>query len=89
MLNQASRDPGSEDGAEVSLTGQRLLEHPLLNKGSIFPEDERRVFHLLGLLPPHKASSVWTGSTLRDAYLPSMGEPAFARRKTSDTRPYQ
>jgi hypothetical protein len=33
---------------EVSLTGQMLLETPLLNKGSVFPEDERRAFHLLG-----------------------------------------
>lgn len=43
------------DILEVSLTGQTLLEHPLLNKGSTFPEDERREFHLLGLLPPHIA----------------------------------
>jgi malate dehydrogenase (oxaloacetate-decarboxylating) len=56
MLNEARRDPDSEDVVEVSLTGQMLLEHPLLNKGSIFPEDERRAFHLLGLLPPHVAS---------------------------------
>jgi malate dehydrogenase (oxaloacetate-decarboxylating) len=43
------------DVLEVSLTGQMLLEHPLLNKGSSFPEDERREFHLLGLLPQHVA----------------------------------
>ena len=43
------------DVLEVSLTGQRLLEYPLLNKGSSFPEDERREFHLLGLLPQHVA----------------------------------
>jgi malate dehydrogenase (oxaloacetate-decarboxylating) len=55
MQNEARRDPESEDVVEVSLTGQMLLEHPLLNKGSIFPEDERRAFHLLGLLPPHVA----------------------------------
>src|SRR5947209_17342809 len=55
MLYEAHRDRGSEDVLEVSLTGQMLLEHPLLNKGSSFPEDERREFHLLGLLPPHVA----------------------------------
>lgn len=43
------------DILEVSLTGQTLLENPLLNKGSTFPENERRELHLLGLLPPHIA----------------------------------
>ncbi len=55
MLKKDNSDQGSEDVLEVSLTGQMLLENPLLNKGSIFPEDERRELHLLGLLPPHVA----------------------------------
>ena len=38
---------------ETSLTGQLLLDNPLLNKGSAFPEDERLALELLGLLPPH------------------------------------
>ena len=37
----------------VSITGQRLLDDPLLDKGSAFPEDERRELGLLGLLPLH------------------------------------
>lgn len=40
----------------TSLTGQLLLDNPLFNKGSAFPEDERREFGLLGLLPLHCSS---------------------------------
>ncbi len=38
---------------EVALRGRALLDNPLLNKGSAFPEDERRAFALTGLLPSH------------------------------------
>lgn len=41
---------------EVSLRGQMLLDHALLNKGSAFTDRERRDFGLLGLLPPHVSS---------------------------------
>jgi malate dehydrogenase (oxaloacetate-decarboxylating) len=55
MQAEVHDDHIDRDVLEVSLTGQMLLEHPLLNKGSSFPEDERREFHLLGLLPQHVA----------------------------------
>jgi malate dehydrogenase (oxaloacetate-decarboxylating) len=55
MLTQMSGWQSNRDRVEVSLTGQTLLETPLLNKGSVFPEDERRALHLLGLLPYHVA----------------------------------
>ncbi len=55
MQAEIHNDQIDRDVLEVSLTGQMLFENPLLNKGSSFPEDERREFHLLGLLPPHVA----------------------------------
>ncbi len=36
----------------VSLRGFQLIDEPILNKGSGFPEDERTLFGLNGLLPP-------------------------------------
>ncbi len=55
MQAEIHNDQIDRDVLEVSLTSQMLFENPLLNKGSSFPEDERREFHLLGLLPPHVA----------------------------------
>lgn len=46
----------TEGTQEVFLTGHYLLDHPLLNKGSAFTEQERREFGLLGLLPYHPST---------------------------------
>ncbi|HUK90047.1 MAG TPA: oxaloacetate-decarboxylating malate dehydrogenase, partial [Blastocatellia bacterium] len=45
-----------EETLEVALTGELLIDYPLLNKGSAFSEQERRDFELTGLLPPHVSS---------------------------------
>src|SRR5205085_11879573 len=50
------KENDNEESLEVSLSGHVLLDNPLLNKGTAFPEDERRELGLLGLLPPHPAS---------------------------------
>lgn len=44
------------ESLEISITGQLLLDDPLLNKGSAFPESERRDLGLLGLLPLHSST---------------------------------
>src|SRR4026209_2588523 len=46
----------SEAVIETNLTGQLLLDNPLLNKGSAFPQNERRELGLLGLLPLHSST---------------------------------
>lgn len=50
----APDDPWPE--VATALSGYELLNDPLLNKGTAFPEIEREIFDLHGLLPPHVAT---------------------------------
>jgi malate dehydrogenase (oxaloacetate-decarboxylating) len=43
----------TERPRRVSLSGYDLINNPLLNKGTAFSDQERDVFDLHGLLPPH------------------------------------
>jgi malate dehydrogenase (oxaloacetate-decarboxylating) len=63
MMNRWMKDESGDDVVDVALSGASLLEDPLLNKGSGFPADERRLFNLEGLLPPH--ISTWEEQLLR------------------------
>lgn len=56
MIARMTTNQEPEEAIEVALTGHLLLDNPLLNKGTAFPEDERRELDLLGLLPPHAAT---------------------------------
>ena len=54
MSSVIARD--TETTITTTLSGQLLLDNPLLNKGSAFPEDERRELGLAGLLPTHSST---------------------------------
>ncbi len=47
---------GREPPLKISIRGPALLDTPIFNKGTAFPEDERRELGLLGLLPFHSSS---------------------------------
>jgi malate dehydrogenase (oxaloacetate-decarboxylating) len=52
-FREVREDATGERVLEVPFTGLPLLDCPLFNKGSAFPEQERHDLGLLGLLPPH------------------------------------
>jgi malate dehydrogenase (oxaloacetate-decarboxylating) len=56
MIALMTTEDEPDEAIEIPLTGRLLLDNPLLNKGTAFPENERRELGLLGLLPPHAAT---------------------------------
>jgi malate dehydrogenase (oxaloacetate-decarboxylating) len=55
-IREVTDEATAEVRLEVTLRGRALLDCSVLNKGSAFPEDERRELGLLGLLPPRVSS---------------------------------
>ena len=48
--------PTERESQAVSISGQQLLDDPLLNRSTAFPEHERRELGLMGLLPLHTST---------------------------------
>lgn len=55
-LNATAIDERTDLPMKVLIKGSALFDTPILNKGSAFPENERRELGLLGLLPFHSSS---------------------------------
>jgi malate dehydrogenase (oxaloacetate-decarboxylating) len=66
------------EALSVSLTGYLLLDHPTLNKGSAFSQEERSEFGLRGLLPSHTSTIAEQLSRTYENY----------RRKETDVERY-
>jgi malate dehydrogenase (oxaloacetate-decarboxylating) len=55
-MSEHLRQEYSSETLQVSLSGYDLINSPRLNKGTAFPNHERDIFDLHGLLPPHIGS---------------------------------
>jgi malate dehydrogenase (oxaloacetate-decarboxylating) len=55
-MSEHLRQESSNETLQVSLSGYDLINSPRLNKGTAFPDHERDIFDLHGLLPPRIGS---------------------------------
>jgi malate dehydrogenase (oxaloacetate-decarboxylating) len=55
-MSRQLRQTANNKACQISLSGYDLINSPRLNKGTAFPDHERDVFELHGLLPPHVGS---------------------------------
>ncbi|MFP5230083.1 MAG: NAD-dependent malic enzyme [Acidobacteriota bacterium] len=72
----------TERGIRTKLSGFTLLNHPGLNKGTAFTEQERDAFELHGLLPPHVGTleeQIWRRRAVFDAYKTPFEKYTFMR----------
>ena len=61
-------DGNGEQRCETNAIGQEVLRHPLLNKGTAFPPEEREAFGIDGLLPPAVSTLDLQLERCREAY---------------------
>ena len=61
-------DENGDQRCETNATGQEVLRHPMLNKGTAFPREERAAFGIEGLLPPAVSTIELQLERCREAY---------------------
>jgi len=61
-------DENGDQLCETNATGQEVLRHPMLNKGTAFPREERAAFGIEGLLPPAVTTIELQLQRCREAY---------------------
>jgi malate dehydrogenase (oxaloacetate-decarboxylating)(NADP+) len=72
------KDEGQVAQSPPPPTGMRLLQDPVLNKGTAFTDAERDALDIRGLLPPHVCSQEQQVARVLENF----------RRKTSDLEKY-
>ena len=81
-MSDAKSSTKAEPVFRTQLYGFTLLNHPRLNKGTAFTEEERDAFDLHGLLPPHVGTleeQIWRRQKAFDAYETPFEKYTFMR----------